>query len=140
MRVDIRPDTSYPVVVLVLAGRPAALCGRIKIGDRLIAVGHTSTLGRSLAEVREMILGPSGSFVLLRFEGTTGAYECNLTRGSGDVNNIGHPDSNATVRRLNDQSKPCIIIDGALILAKHLRCRLAVLCICAHRPDISVNT
>ena len=96
MVVDIRAETNCPVVVSVLAGRPAALCGQIKVGDQLIAVDQHSTRARTLAEVREMILGPRGSAVLLRFEGPSGGYECTLIRGGGETNGSVHSDK--TVR------------------------------------------
>ncbi len=83
MVLDTKAEFQNPVVISFIPGRSAAVCGRIAVGDRLIAVGAQSTRGCDLLEVRGMIVGPTGSTVLLRFEGPNGAYECNLVRGGG---------------------------------------------------------
>ena len=70
-----------PSVAGLIPGKPAAACGRIAVGDRLLAVGHEPTLGRSLSGVQELVAGEPGTTVRLRLQGRGGEYEVDLVRG-----------------------------------------------------------
>ena len=70
-----------PYVTGLIPGKPAAACGRIAVGDRLLAVGHEPTLGRSLSGVQELVAGEPGTTVRLRLQGRGGEYEVDLVRG-----------------------------------------------------------
>jgi C-terminal processing protease CtpA/Prc len=51
----------------LLKGSPAQTCDKIAIGDYIIAVNGESVYGKSLAELAEKLLGPSGSSVECTF-------------------------------------------------------------------------
>ena len=61
------------VVVSLVPGRPAALCGKISLGDCLIAVDDVPCAGLSLAEVISRIVGPCGTRVKLSLASSTPA-------------------------------------------------------------------
>jgi hypothetical protein len=72
----------YPVVQNLIPGRAAYACGKIGIGDRLVRIGSHSTEFKNFNQVREQIVGPTGSLVTLSFCGASGEYNCeNLVRG-----------------------------------------------------------
>ncbi len=74
-----------PVVQNLISGKAAHACGKISIGDRLVCVGSQSTENKSFNQIRDLIVGPVGSKVTLRFRGASGEYECHdLLRGSID--------------------------------------------------------
>mmetsp|Transcript_6767 Transcript_6767/g.15853 ORF Transcript_6767/g.15853 Transcript_6767/m.15853 type:complete len:164 (+) Transcript_6767:194-685(+) len=67
----------------LLKGSPAQLCNKISIGDTIVAVNGESVYGKSLAELAEKLLGPSGSPVECAFEkgGSKEQYSVTLVRG-----------------------------------------------------------
>mmetsp|Transcript_33513 Transcript_33513/g.69225 ORF Transcript_33513/g.69225 Transcript_33513/m.69225 type:complete len:162 (+) Transcript_33513:170-655(+) len=67
----------------LLKGSPAQLCNKVSIGDTIIAVNGESVYGKSLAELAEKLLGPSGSPVECSFEkgSTKEMYTVTLVRG-----------------------------------------------------------
>lgn len=72
----------FPVVQNLIPGKAAHACGKITIGDRLIRIGSQPTEYKSFNQVRELIVGPTGSLVTLSFHGASGEYQCeNLVRG-----------------------------------------------------------
>jgi len=52
----------------LLKGSPAQTCNQVSIGDYIIAVNGESVYGKSLAELAEKLLGPSGSVVECTFK------------------------------------------------------------------------
>jgi len=52
----------------LLKGSPAQTCNQVSIGDYIIAVNGESVYGKSLAELAEKLLGPSGSVVECSFK------------------------------------------------------------------------
>jgi hypothetical protein len=73
---------NFPVVQNLIPGKAAHACSKIIIGDRLIRIGSHPTEYKSFNQVRELIVGPTGSLVTLGFRGVSGEYECeNLVRG-----------------------------------------------------------
>ena len=70
-----------PSVAGLIPGKPAAACGRIAVGDRLLAVGSEPTAGRSLGSVHASVAGEPGTTVRLRLQGRGGEYEVDLVRG-----------------------------------------------------------
>ena len=76
----------FPVVQNLIPGRAAYACGKITIGDRLVRIGSHSTEYQNFNQVRELIVGPTGSLVTLSFCGASGEYNCeNLVRGPLEV-------------------------------------------------------
>ncbi|EKX35389.1 hypothetical protein GUITHDRAFT_155501 [Guillardia theta CCMP2712] len=67
----------------LLKGSPAQLCNKISIGDRIIAVNGESVHGRSLAELAEKLLGPTGSVVECTFKSVKSneIFSVTLVRG-----------------------------------------------------------
>mmetsp|Transcript_2473 Transcript_2473/g.5956 ORF Transcript_2473/g.5956 Transcript_2473/m.5956 type:complete len:296 (+) Transcript_2473:54-941(+) len=74
------------VVKEVVKGGSAARSGQIKPTDIIVRVGHTSVQNQSLVNLRELILGEPGTYVVLGFSrgGTQQFYEVSLMRGSPD--------------------------------------------------------
>jgi hypothetical protein len=80
---EFGPDLDHPKVSSLVPGKSAGACGLIKIGDVLMGVDGTSTQKKTFDGIRNMIIGPVGTYVSLSFQGSDGAYECeNLLRGN----------------------------------------------------------
>jgi len=63
--VELRDNLSGFTLVRLLEGGPALRGGRLKVGDKIIAVNHEPVVGISIIEVVNLIRGPKGSFVSL---------------------------------------------------------------------------
>jgi len=61
-------------------GRPAARCGRIKLGDQVLTCDGVSVVGWSLEHVADMILGPRNTIVRICFERDGLKFEIPLRR------------------------------------------------------------
>ena len=71
-----------PLVTALVQDMPAATCGRIAVGDRLIAVDKEPTQGHSLTCVHDLILGAVGTTVRLRLRRPAREYEVELVRSA----------------------------------------------------------
>lgn len=77
----LAPDVSehhIPVVTALVPGLPAAGCGRIAVGDSLVAVDWEPTRGHSLACLHDLIVGEAGTPVLLRLRHPPVDYDVTL--------------------------------------------------------------
>jgi len=66
----LRPVEAGAEIFRILPNRPAHLCGELKLGDKILAVGQgseppTDVAGRSLTDIVQLIRGPAGSEVRL---------------------------------------------------------------------------
>jgi hypothetical protein len=92
-----------PVVKNLIPGKAAYACGKIVIGDRLVRIGTQPTEYKSFSQVRELIVGPTGSLVTLSFCGASGEYQCeNLVRGSIGMD----PQSASSVASVPFENRP----------------------------------
>jgi len=60
-------DSEGLSVKSLLPGSPAQKCGKIKVGDIVLKVDGDNVYGKKLAELAEVLLGPTGSKVTLEF-------------------------------------------------------------------------
>jgi carboxyl-terminal processing protease len=66
-----RDDEEYTVIRSIVPGGPAAMSGKIKVGDRVVAVGQgksgpmTDVIGWRIDDVVDLIRGPKDSYVRL---------------------------------------------------------------------------
>ncbi len=69
-------------IVSLTEGGPAKACELIRVGDFLVAVDETPTIGKGIQDVRPLIVGPVGSSVVLRFQrpGVTESFSVKITR------------------------------------------------------------
>eukprot|EP00802_Teleaulax_amphioxeia_P019476 Tamp_19711.p2 GENE.Tamp_19711~~Tamp_19711.p2 ORF type:complete len:142 (+),score=19.03 Tamp_19711:162-587(+) len=72
----------------LLPGSPAAKCGKIKVGDIILKVDGDDVYGKKLAELAEVLLGPTGSKVTLEFRDCAKGkeYKVVLERGIPGLN------------------------------------------------------
>jgi hypothetical protein len=72
-------------------GKPAAACGQIKVGDRLLAVDGRAVAGMGLSAIHGLINGPAGQSLRLQFVqprgggGGGGGGSSTPRDGNGDV-------------------------------------------------------
>mmetsp|Transcript_15598 Transcript_15598/g.24255 ORF Transcript_15598/g.24255 Transcript_15598/m.24255 type:complete len:150 (+) Transcript_15598:153-602(+) len=78
-----KTDPSGLSVKSLLSGSPAQTCNRIKVGDIIMSVDGMEVYGKKLAELAEVLLGPPGSPVTLKFkESKSGeVYDVTIQRG-----------------------------------------------------------
>eukprot|EP00277_Geminigera_cryophila_P017955 CAMPEP_0179447362 /NCGR_PEP_ID=MMETSP0799-20121207/31224_1 /TAXON_ID=46947 /ORGANISM="Geminigera cryophila, Strain CCMP2564" /LENGTH=144 /DNA_ID=CAMNT_0021238161 /DNA_START=66 /DNA_END=500 /DNA_ORIENTATION=+ len=81
-------DTGGLSVKSLLPGSPAQKCGKIKVGDIVLKVDGDNVFGKKLAELAEVLLGPTGSKVTLEFRdgNTQKDYSVVLERGIPGLN------------------------------------------------------
>mmetsp|Transcript_39009 Transcript_39009/g.123004 ORF Transcript_39009/g.123004 Transcript_39009/m.123004 type:complete len:141 (+) Transcript_39009:44-466(+) len=72
----------------LLTSSPAHKCGKIQVGDIILKVDGENVYGKKLAELAEVLLGPTGSKVELEFKSknTGNTYEVLLLRGIASLN------------------------------------------------------
>lgn len=69
---QLRDDLSGFTVMRLLDGGPASSGGKLRVGDRIIAVNHEPVVGMEITEAVEHIRGPQGTHVLLSILRETG--------------------------------------------------------------------
>ncbi len=62
---QLRDELNGFAIIRLLDGGPALRCGKLKSGDRIIAVNHEPVVGLDIIEAVELIRGPQGSSVNL---------------------------------------------------------------------------
>eukprot|EP00960_Hanusia_phi_P029108 747778-Hanusia_phi.AAC.3 len=72
----------------LLTSSPAHKCGKIQVGDIILKVDGENVYGKKLAELADVLLGPTGSKVELEFKSknTGNTYEVLLLRGIASLN------------------------------------------------------
>ena len=73
-------DVGYATIENFIEGGSAQECGKISVGDYIVAVDDQEVYGMTLNEVVSMVRGPEGTFVKITFEGTDGKYDVTLER------------------------------------------------------------
>jgi hypothetical protein len=63
------------VVSDIKSGRPVALSGKVRVGDRLVRAGDMCCVGVKLHVIKTLVVGPAGSSVELEFARGQGAEE-----------------------------------------------------------------
>ena len=112
--------SSRLVVAAMATGSPAAKCGHIKVGDRLVSVNGQDVRGMQAPELQPLIMGTDGSMVALGFYSKhddaetplPGSFEVTLLRrdcrASNVVTNVTRPEEcvkNHTPMGLSSPSK-----------------------------------
>ena len=121
---DVEPDAHHPVVVSLVPGKAAEACGRIAVGDRLLAVAGQPTLHLTFNDVRDLIVGPVGTPVRLDFQGPEGDYHVDLVRGAvrpDDLTAATPPPQQLTARP-QPATRSTVCAAGASAVAACMRC------------------
>ena len=78
-------ETGYATIENFIEGGSAKECGKIAVGDYIVAVNGEEVYGMTLSEIVSLIRGPEGTDVTITLMGADGKYDVTLDRRKIDT-------------------------------------------------------
>ena len=78
-------ETGYATIENFIEGGSAKECGKIAVGDYIVAVNGEEVYGMTLSEIVSLIRGPEGTDVTITLMGANGKYDVTLDRRKIDT-------------------------------------------------------